>query len=68
MIETQWQKEALAIRRDYRDMQAAGWEYVGESGGNLWKLYRGAWTDRHISEAKVARDGRGVWVKIVPND
>lgn len=45
-------------------MFKAGWEWVGERGGDLWKLYRGARTDEHIVDAKVGKNGLGIWVKI----
>jgi hypothetical protein len=64
MINTIWQKEVLAHRRESRDMQKAGYELVGEGGGLLWQLYRG-WRTRHrIVDVKIARDGRSLWCLI----
>lgn len=57
-------RDWLACRRDRRDMIRQGWEYVGEGGGRLWELYRGGRSGHRIVEAKVARDGMGIWVLI----
>lgn len=64
MIASQWMKDVLASRRERRDMEKAGWEYVSEGGGLLWQLHRGGRTDCHIVEAKVGKSGLGVWVRI----
>jgi hypothetical protein len=56
-------REILAIRRDRRDMTKAGWEHVGERGGRLWELYRGGRTRHRITDVRVARDGRSLWIK-----
>jgi hypothetical protein len=64
MIETAWQKEVLAQRRERRDMLKAGWEWVSEGGGALWELHRGFRIGYRIVEAKVGRSGLGVWVKV----
>lgn len=66
MINTQWQKDVLAMRRETRAMDKAGWEYLGEGGGRIWELTRGWRWDHHIVAAKVALDGKGVWVKVEP--
>ena len=66
MLESAISKETIRIRRDYRDMELAGYEYVGERGVNLWELYRGWRYDHKIVEAVIAADGRGIWVKTQP--
>lgn len=64
MIGTSWQKAVLAARRERRDMEKAGWEYLGEGGGKIWELVRGSRVGKRIVEAKVAIDGHGVWVLV----
>lgn len=64
MIEAQWQKDVLAVRREHRDMPKAGWEYVSEGGGKLWELHRGYRIGYRIVEAKISHNGLGVWVRI----
>lgn len=54
----------LAIRREQRRRLHDGWEYVGEGGGSLWELKRGVRLSHRITDAAVAVDGKGVWVKI----
>ena len=62
MLESNRSKEAIRIRRDYRDMERADYQPL-ESGGKLWELYRGGRSGHKIVEAVVAADGLGVWVK-----
>ena len=57
-------RRVLAYRREHREMLRAGWEYVGERGGDLWELYRGKRVGYKIIDAKAAIDGLGIWVKI----
>jgi hypothetical protein len=64
MLETPWQKAMVAAKREHRDLPNEGWEYLGERGGNLWEIYRGARYGQRIVEARAAADGMGVWVKI----
>lgn len=63
MLEKAWQKDAVAIRRDRRNRERDGWEYVGEGGGKLWELNRGCRIGYKITEVAIAKDGRGVWIK-----
>ena len=56
-------KSALACRRDARDMEADGWERVGEGGGKLWELHRGGRVGHHIVDVRIAADGKSLWVK-----
>lgn len=59
-------RAVLAARRQQRDLYAKGYEYVGERGGNLWKLYRGGRVGHRIVDAIVDVAGLGVYVKIEP--
>lgn len=63
MLETAFSKEAIRIRRDRRDREREGWEFVGEGGGRLWELYRGYRIGYRITEARVSACGRGIWIK-----
>lgn len=54
---------ALRVRRDKRDMEADGWEFVGERGGNLWELYRGSRIGFVITDVRISADGLGLWIK-----
>lgn len=67
MLNTEWQKRVIAGRRDIRDRERDGWEYVGEGGGKLWELNRGCRAGHKITEVAIAADGLGVWVKILPS-
>lgn len=55
---------ALQARREERRMIAAGYERVGETGGKLWELHRGARWQAVITDVMVAADGKSLWVKI----
>jgi len=56
-------RAALRVRRDKRDMEADGWEFVGEGGGKLWELHRGSRIGFVITEVRIAADGLGLWIK-----
>lgn len=56
----------LSIRRERRDMLKAGWEFVGEDGGNLWQLYRGGRYRERIYDVKIAACGMALWIKTCP--
>jgi hypothetical protein len=60
---TNFTREALAMRRDTRDMERDGWEYVGERGGRLWELYRGGRYRERIVDVRIAACGKALWVK-----
>ena len=66
MLESQRSKDIIAVRRDMRDRKRGGYEYLGEGGGNIWELYRGYRYNHVITEAIIAVDGKGVWVKTAP--
>lgn len=63
---TQFTRRALLVRRERREMTGAGWEFVGEGGGRLWELNRGARQDQRIVDVQIAACGKGVWVMIEP--
>lgn len=64
MIVTEHTKFILAIARQRRDLYAKGYEEVGENGGKLWELYRGARCNHRITDAVVAVHGKSVYVKV----
>ena len=66
MLESQRSKEIIAVRRDMRDRKRDGYEYLGEGGGAIWELSRGSRWNHVITEAIIAKDGKGVWVKTAP--
>lgn len=66
MLITEFSKRAIAARREERQMRTAGYERVGEGGGELWQLYRGARVGHIITDARIAADQISVWVKIEP--
>jgi len=64
VLVTKFSRQALAVRKEKRDMLDGGWEFIGEGGYPLGELNRGArWRER-IVEAKPSCDGKGVWVRI----
>lgn len=63
MLESKAAKHSIAVRRDRRDRMKQGYEYLGEGGGKIWELYRGCRYDHVITDAIIAADGKGVWVK-----
>jgi hypothetical protein len=62
MIFTKFTKEALAVRRENRRMEALGY---GRHETN-WEIIRGFFKDHRIVDAKISIDGRAVWTKIGP--
>jgi hypothetical protein len=59
---TKFTREALALRKETREMQANGYEQIEVD----WKLHRGAKYDHKITffDAKVSCDGQHVWIKV----
>ena len=57
---TQFTREALAVRREYRDMPKDGWEFCREP---LWKIIRGERYRERIVEARPSVCGKHVWLK-----
>jgi hypothetical protein len=66
MLESATSKRIIAVRRDIRNRKRDGYEYLGEGGGKIWELYRGCRYNHVITEAIIAVDGKGVWVKTAP--
>lgn len=60
---TKFARAALAVRKDCRDRERAGYEFVGEGGGRLWELERGRRIGHRIVEVHISACGRGLWVK-----
>lgn len=60
---TGFTRQAMAVRKDIRDMERDGWEFVGEGGGRLWELERGGRWDHIIVDVQIAASGKGVWIK-----
>lgn len=61
---TELTKRRLAYVRMYHDLIPKGWEEIGERGGRLWELYRGARYDHKIVDVKIAPGGKSLFVKI----
>lgn len=60
---TEFTRSALAVRRDFRDREREGWEYIDEHGGKLWELHRGGRYDQHIIDVRIAACGKALWIK-----
>jgi hypothetical protein len=56
-------RSSLAFRREVRDMEALGFEKVGERGGRLWELHHGDRYMHRIVECKISVCGKAVWVR-----
>jgi len=54
-------------RRVVTHLVSDGYEEIGEGGGRLWEIYRGARVGQRITDAVVAPDGMSVYVKIEPD-
>lgn len=64
MLVNERTRKVLAIRRQRRDLLAAGYEEVGENGGKLWELERGGRYDQRIVDAVVSAGDKSVFVKV----
>lgn len=62
---TRFTRNALAFRRQKRDLLAKGFEFVPE-GGALWELHRGCRIGHRITDAVIAADGKSLYVKVEP--
>lgn len=60
---TEFTRHALAVRRDERDALKQGFEMVGENGGKLWELYRGGRYQHKITDVRIAKSGKALWIK-----
>lgn len=63
---TKFTLSALAWRRQRRDLLKEGYEFLGEGGGKIWQLNRGARWDHQIVDAIISECGKGVYVKCEP--
>jgi hypothetical protein len=59
---TDFTRKALAVRRDIRDMEAAGYHRTEVD----YRLHRGSFEDqrRRLEDVRIAADGKHVWYKI----
>jgi hypothetical protein len=60
---TPFTRNTLRYRRAVRKLRLAGFEEVGEGGGRLWELHRGARTDHVITDVRIGPDRKTVWIK-----
>lgn len=62
---SQLTREALASRRQYRDLTKRGYELIScKFGvGRLWELDRGYRLDWHLTDAVLGVDGKSVYVR-----
>lgn len=59
-------RRVLHYRRTVKAWLAEGFEEVGESGGNLWQIYRGCRQGQIIHEARIAPDGMSLFIRVAP--
>jgi len=66
MIVTDFTRRALAIRREDRAMQSAGYRKHETD----WEIHRGGLYREHIVDARISCDGKYVWTKLskLPTD
>jgi hypothetical protein len=57
---TAFTKRALAVRREARELQRAGYRRHETD----WEILRGFRTDEVIVDAKISHDGKHVWTKL----
>ena len=61
---TEATKQILAARRQRRDLLAVGFEELGEGGGRIWELHRGARVGQRIRQVEIALGGKSVYVRV----
>ena len=61
-------RSAITSRRERRRLAWQGYEEVGESGGKLWELHRGARVGHVITDVRIAPEGRSVFIKTRPGN
>jgi len=64
MTVTEMTRRALHYRKTVKRWRMEGFEEVDEGGGMLWELHRGRRYDHIITAARIAPDGKSVFVKI----
>lgn len=67
MLMTALTRDVLARRRTSRDWMAEGFIQVEENGDPLWKLHRGAWQRRRITDVRIDPSGKSLWIKLNPD-
>lgn len=60
MIVTEWTKEALAVRRQARRLEAAGYRRHETD----WEIIRGDRYREVITAVEISADGKHVWIKL----
>lgn len=61
---TELTRRALNYRRTVKKWLTEGYEEIGERGGKLWEVYRGCRRGQIIKDARIAPDGKSLFVKI----
>ena len=64
MLVSEFTRDALTYRKGARDLRAEGFIEVSENGDPLWKLKRGGWYDRRITDVRIGPDGQTLWIKV----
>jgi hypothetical protein len=64
VIVTELTREALKIRREMRDLTKQGYRRVEVD----WRLHRGVLLREHLTDVRIAADGRHVWYRISESD
>lgn len=64
MIVTELTRRAHAYRKAVKGYQLDGYVKVSENGDPLWKLYRGSWIYKKITDVKIAPGGVELWIKV----
>ena len=60
MIVTEWTRKALAVRRQARTLEAAGYRRHETD----WEIHRGARYREVITDVQISADGKYVWTKL----
>lgn len=60
---TDLESRVIADRQARRELELAGYEEVGESGGKLWELTRGSRFRHRIVDVKIDAGGKSLWIK-----
>lgn len=68
MLVNEFTRNALAYRKEEREMKRNGFERVGEGGGKLWELQRGGRYNHRITDVRISVDGKSLWIKTAKFD
>lgn len=61
---TERTRDILAYRRAIKRFEDRGYIRVAENGDPLWKLHRGNWVGKKITDVLIAPGGIELWIKI----